>query len=179
MEIRGKKVVLIPIKAGEKDEFYKLATETGGSKFWYGEKGRAQYTKEKFFEDWNDGYFDENFPEKGQCFWIVMEGNKIGQINYNAIDKDKKEVELDIIIGDSKDMGKGYGTDALKTLAKYLFDNFDVSKVWIEARANNPRAIRAYEKAGFKKEALFGKADYFEGELVDKVRCILEEGIKK
>jgi|GEM_PF-5064780 len=54
MEIRGKKVVLIPIKAGEKDEFYKLATETGGSKFWYGEKGRAQYTKEKFFEDWRE-----------------------------------------------------------------------------------------------------------------------------
>ncbi len=76
-------------------------------------------------------------------------------------------------------MGKGYGTDALKTLAKYLFDNFDVSKVWIEARANNPRAIRAYEKAGFKKETLLEKADYFEGELVDKVRCILEEGIKK
>jgi len=43
----GEKVVLIPIKAEEKDEFYKLATETEGSKFWYGEKGRAQFRKNR------------------------------------------------------------------------------------------------------------------------------------
>jgi len=67
-------------------------------------------------------------------------------------------------------MGKGYGSDALKTLIKYLFENFNINKIWIEARVNNPRAIRAYEKAGFKKEGVLREEDYFEGKFVDCIR---------
>jgi len=160
MEIKGEKVILTPIKPGEKDEFYKLATESEGSKFWYSDRGLAVPTKEDFFQDWHEGYFDTNLPEKGQCFWITIDGEKIGQINYNEIDLAGKQVELDIIIGKEINMGRGYGTDALKTLIKYLFDNSAVNKIWIEPRANNPRAIRAYEKAGFKREENF----------VDKIR---------
>ncbi|MDD4990070.1 MAG: GNAT family protein [Candidatus Pacebacteria bacterium] len=170
MEIKGEKVVLVPIKPGEKDEFYKLATQTEGSKFWYGKKGRAERTKDNFFQDWNDGYFDIVSPEKGQCFWIIVNGEKIGQINYNKIDLENKKVELDIIIGNEEKMGKGYGTDALKTLMKYLFDNFDINKILIEARLNNPRAIKAYEKVGFKKEGLLRQEDYFEGKFTDCVK---------
>lgn len=170
MEIKGEKIILIPIKPEEKDEFYKLATQTEGSKFWYGERGRVKETKENFFQDWNDGYFDIVLPEKGQCFWIVVDEARIGQVNYNEIDLKNKKVEMDIIIGSEEKMGKGYGTDALKTLIKYLFDNFDINKIWIEARTNNPRAIKAYEKAGFKKEGLLRKEDYFEESFVDRVR---------
>ncbi len=163
MEIKGEKIVLVPIKPEEKDEFYKLAAESEGSKFWYSDRGLAAPTREAFFQDWRDGYFDTNLPEKGQCFWITVDGEKIGQINYNEIDLAGKQVELDIIIGSEKNMGKGYGTDSLKILIKYLFDNFAINKIWIEPRANNSRAIKAYEKAGFKKE----------GNLVDKVKFVI------
>lgn len=178
--LKGEKVVLVPIKPEEKNEFYKLAAESEGSKFWYGEKGRAKRTKDEFFQDWNDGYFDIVSPAKGQCFWIVVDGEKIGQINYNEIDQEKKKVELDIIIGEKEFMGKGYGTDALKTMIKYLFDNFNINKIWIEARANNPRAVRAYEKAGFQKEGLLHQDDCFDGEFVERIRfVILREDFKK
>jgi len=170
MEIKGERVILTPIKPEEKDDFYKLATQTEGSNFWYGENGKIERTKEKFFEDWNEGYFDVGSPEKGQCFWIVVDGEKIGQVNYNKIDQENKKVELDIIIGDGAKMGKGYGTDALKALIKYLFDNFDINKIWVEPRANNPRAVRVYEKIGFQKEGLLREEDYFENEFVDGVR---------
>jgi RimJ/RimL family protein N-acetyltransferase len=169
MEIKGERVVLIPIKPADKEEFYKLATQTEGAKFWYGEKGRAKITRKKFFDDWQDDYFNESLPDKGQSFWIVADGEKIGQINYNAIDLDKKEAELDIIIGESQNMGRGYGTDALKTLIRHLFDNFDIDKIWVKTRVNNQRAVAVCEKAGLKKEALLEKEDMFEGELVDKI----------
>jgi len=170
MEIKGEKVVLVPIKPEEKEEFYKLATESEGSKFWYGDRGVAIPTREDFFQDWNEGYFDIVSPQRGQCFWIIVNGEKIGQVNYNKIDLENKKVELDIIIGDEGKMGKGYGTDALKALIKYLFDNFAINKIWIEARLNNPRAIKAYEKVGFKKKGLLHQEDYFEGNFVDRVR---------
>jgi len=170
MELKGKEVVLVPIKPEEKEEFYELATKSYGSKFWHDEEETKTLTKEKFFQDWHDGYFDLSSPEKGQCFWIVVNRRKIGQVNYNKIDKKNKKVEVDIIIGSKEDMGKGYGADALKTLMKYLFENLGVNKIWIESRANNPRAIRAYEKVGFKREGLLREEDYFEGKFVDCVR---------
>lgn len=170
MKIEGEKIILVPIRPEEKDEFYKLVTESYGSKFWYDEERKTKRTKEDFFRDWNEGYFDSNSPERGQCFWIIANKERIGQINYNKVDLKNKKIELDIIIGAEKNMGKGYGSDALKTLIKYLFDNFDINKVWISARTNNPRAIAAYKKVGFKKECVLHKKDYFEGKFVDCVR---------
>jgi len=170
MQIKGERITLVPIELEEKDKFYKLATESYGSKFWYDEEEKAKRTRERFFKDWHDGYFDLSLPEKGQCFWIVVKGEKIGQANYNKIDLENKNVELDIIIGDRENMGKGFGPDALKTLMKYLFSNFDINKIWIGARANNQRAVEAYEKTGFKKEGLLREQDYFEGKFVDVVR---------
>ena len=112
---------------------------------------------------------NELAPPKGQCFWVVYEGKKIGQINYNKIDKKNKKVELDIIIGPQTNLSKGLGTDALKTLMEHLFNSFDINKIIISARANNPRAIKAYQKVGFKKEGLLKEENYFKGEFVDYV----------
>ena len=170
MEIKGGKIVLVPIRPEEKDEFYELATESYNSKFWYDKEQKVKRTKQKFFEDWNSGYFDLKFPEKGQCFWVTVDGEKIGQVNYNKIDLNNKNVELDIILGAEKHISKGYGTDALRALVKHLFKNFDINKIWIEVRRNNPRAIRAYQKIGFKKEGVLREQSYFERKFVDCLR---------
>jgi RimJ/RimL family protein N-acetyltransferase len=170
MEIKGEKVILAPIKLKEKGEFYNLVTKSYGSIFWYDKKDKKWTKKENFFKRWNKGYFGRSPSEKGQCFWIILGNKKIGQINYNPIHKRNKNVELDIIIGDKKNMGKGYGIDALRTLIKYLFEKFDINKVWIEARVNNPRAIKAYRRLGFKKEGLLREENYFGGKFVDCIR---------
>jgi RimJ/RimL family protein N-acetyltransferase len=161
MEIKGKKVILIPIKPEEKEEFYQLATQSYGSRFWYDKDKRKELTREKFFQIWNEGYFDINYPEKGQCFWVVLKKEKIGQISYNQIDVENKKVEIDIIIGDKDNMGKGYGPDVLRVLTKYLFESFDINKILIKAQPNNTRAIKAYEKVGFKKEGVPKEEDHF------------------
>lgn len=170
MEIKGKTVVLVPIIKQEKDEFYNLATQSEGSSFWYDEAQKARRTKEVFFKEWKEDYFNPSSIEKGQCFWIVVNKEKIGQIASNEFDLENKKVELDILIGQKKNMGKGYGSDALKTLMKYLFENFDINKIWTSARANNARALKTYEKVGFKKEGLLREDDYFENNFVDCVR---------
>lgn len=170
MELKGKKIILIPIKPEEKDQLYKLAIESYGGTFWYDEEQRARLTKEKFFQDWNENYFNINSLKKGQCFWIVLDGQKIGNINYNTIDEQNKKVELDIVIGAEENLDKGYGPDALKALIAHLFDTFNINKVWISARTNNPRAIKAYEKVGLKREGLLRQESFFNGQFVDCVR---------
>lgn len=170
MRLKGQKVVLVPIELEGKEEFYKLATQSYGSRFWYDQERKSKRSKTEFFQDWKDAYFDLKLPTEGQCFWIVVNDQKIGQVNYNKIHPRDKKVELDIIIGPKEYLNKGYGTDALKTLIIYLFDNFDINKIWIEARANNPRAIKAYQKIGFKPEGLLRQESYFQGQFVDCAR---------
>lgn len=162
--------MLQAVSESDKDDFYTMATKSDGARFWYDEDEREMRSKTAFFEDWTEGYFDVGKPDSGQCFWIIAEGKKVGVIAYNIIDEKSKKSELDIIIGSEEDMGKGYGSAAIKTLCKYLFEELKLNKVWIEARGNNPRAIQAYQKAGFKKEGVLREDDFFQGEFVDSVR---------
>jgi RimJ/RimL family protein N-acetyltransferase len=45
--------------------------------------------------------------------------------------------------------GKGYGPDAIRALCTWLAAEFGVRTFMMQPSARNPRAIRAYEKAGF------------------------------
>ena len=168
----GEIVTLIPMTVADKDAFFQLATQSDGSDFWYDAKQKASRTKDKFFSDWTEGYFNLEKVNDGQCFWIFVADRRIGQVNYNEIDTQNMKTELDIIIGRNADMGHGYGTDALRTLTKYLFEMLHLHKIWIEARASNDRAIKAYKKAGFQTEASLKDEYYFEGQFVNAVRLM-------
>lgn len=158
MRIQGEKVVLRPMTVEEMPLFYEWATQSDGTEYWYGElAGGSIPTREKFFQGWKRHYFDGSEPEKGRCFAIFVDERAIGQVNYNVIDAVKRSVELDIIIADADDMNKGYGSDALKALTQYLFENMNVQRCWIEPGEFNRRAIRAYEKAGFRPVARYIK----------------------
>jgi len=152
MRIQGEKVALRPMTVEEMPLFFEWATQSDGSAYWYGEMyGDRIPTREKFFQDWKRHYFDGTEPEKGRCFVILVDERPIGQVNYNEIDPDDRSTELDIIIADDTDKSKGYGSDAVRTLARHLFENMGVRRCWIEAAEENPRAIKAYEKAGFRR----------------------------
>lgn len=170
MKLEGGKICLQSITNSDKNYFYTIATKSYGAKFWYDDKRREKRSKSAFFKDWHEGYFNARKPKSGQCFWIIGNSKKIGVIAYNAIDEQNQKTEIDIIIGNEEDVGKGYGSDAIKTLCSYIFDKLKLNKIWIEARANNPRAIKAYQKAGFKKEGILKEENYFQKKFVDCIR---------
>lgn len=130
--------------------FFDWATQSDATPYWYGElQGDQVPSFKEFCKDWKKFYFNGSAPEKGRCFVILIDDTAIGQINYNEIDRKNNSVELDILIAEDKYKNKGYGTDALQTLSKYLFLAMDIQKCWIDVVDKNPRAIRAYQKAGF------------------------------
>jgi RimJ/RimL family protein N-acetyltransferase len=55
-------------------------------------------------------------------------------------------------IGDRQDWGKGYGTEAMRLALKFGFNEVNLQRVSLDVFEYNPRAIRSYEKAGFKHE---------------------------
>ncbi len=63
-----------------------------------------------------------------------------------------REAWVGIGIGDRDCWGKGYGTDAMKLALRFAFDELNLDRVSLGVYAHNLRAIRSYEKAGFKLE---------------------------
>jgi RimJ/RimL family protein N-acetyltransferase len=123
-------------------------------------------------EGYDPHYFDNSAPELGRCFLILVDGEPVGQVNYNDIHEreGRRRVELDIWLRCEACSGKGYGTDALNALCHHLHECFGVVEFLVQPSARNPRAIRAYEKAGFVRldapvEAArehWGAGDYFD-----------------
>ena len=156
MILQGKKVSLRPMTVEEIPTFYQWAAQSEATPFWYGElQGDKVPTYEEFLKDWKRCYFNSSEPEKGRSFVILVGDRAIGQINHNEIKRGDNSVELDIIIAEDRDKNKGYGSDALQILSRHLFQEMNIQKCWIEVITKNPRAIRAYQKAGFRKTKKF------------------------
>jgi RimJ/RimL family protein N-acetyltransferase len=150
--LRGEKVFLKPTTPEEIPQFYAWATNPDPEvqRYYYGEKIP---TLEEFLADYEPHFFDGSQPYKGRCYTILTEGKRpIGVVSYNGFDTERKRVTFDIIIGNREDCGQGYGSDALRTLLCHLFETFPtLETAIIAAHCQNTRAIRAYEKAGFRQ----------------------------
>lgn len=98
----------------------------------------------------------------------TLDGRHIGACWLGASPEDRV-ARLGIHLGEQDLLGKGYGTDALRVLCRFAFDMMDVHRVELEVFAENPRAIRAYEKVGFRHEGTLREADYRYGRRRDIV----------
>lgn len=58
---------------------------------------------------------------------------------------------LGIMIGEKSYWGQGYGTEAVNLILDYGFNVLNVNSVELGVYAFNQRAIRCYEKVGFKR----------------------------
>ena len=74
---------------------------------------------------------------------------------------------MDQFIGEPECWNKGIGSSFLKMMAAYLKENMAAERVLLDPHQNNSRAIRAYEKAGFKIIKPLPEHEMFEGEKKD------------
>jgi RimJ/RimL family protein N-acetyltransferase len=79
-------------------------------------------------------------------------GVLIGNCGLGHLSQRDHNAELGIMIGDKEYWNKGYGTDAIKTLLRYAFDEMNHHRVYLSVDSDNARAIRCYEKCGFQVE---------------------------
>jgi RimJ/RimL family protein N-acetyltransferase len=66
-------------------------------------------------------------------------------------------------IGDTEYWSKGYGTDSMHVLLRFAFTELNLQRVTLSVFEYNPRAIRSYEKAGFRHEGRMRKVLNKEG----------------
>lgn len=95
---------------------------------------------------------------------IVDENDKIlGLVSLTSIDQLNQSAEFHIMIGSSKNQGRGIGTFAVNEMLKHAFYNLNLQRVELTVLENNERAKHLYEKCGFKFEGVRRRSNYKNG----------------
>ncbi len=102
---------------------------------------------------------------------VVRETDQmIGTAGLHNIDRDNRKAEFGIMIGDVDSHDQGYGSETAKLVLKFAFEELNLNRVYLGVFANNPRGIRAYEKAGYQYEGRDRKAYWRHGKYHDMLR---------
>jgi RimJ/RimL family protein N-acetyltransferase len=99
---------------------------------------------------------------------VVREGDRlIGVTGFHEVNPIARRATVGIHIGDPAFQNKGYGTEAVRLLLRYGFEELNLNRISLVVISNNPRAIRCYQKAGFVQEGCLRQAAYRNGQFHD------------
>ncbi len=91
----------------------------------------------------------------------------IGNVGLHDIEWRVRSAEFGIVIGEKSLWNQGYGTEATRLILHYGFYTLNLNRIFLRVYQTNPRAIRAYEKAGFVHKGCMRQAEFREGRYID------------
>jgi RimJ/RimL family protein N-acetyltransferase len=89
----------------------------------------------------------------------LAEDKLIGELALDVVNWSGRDAFVGLGIGEPEYWSKGYGTDMMNVLLRFAFTEINLRRVTLTVFEYNPRAIRSYEKAGFRHEG--------------RIRCLL------
>lgn len=93
----------------------------------------------------------------------------IGELSISDIDKENNKAGFRISMTSISFTGKGYGTEAIKLVLSFVFEQLQLNRLQLEVFSHNVRGIRAYEKAGFVKEGILRQSLYYNDAYSDEI----------
>jgi diamine N-acetyltransferase len=103
--------------------------------------------------------------------WVL-----IGNVGLVKIDWKNRAATLGIVLGEKEHWGQGYGTEATRLMLRFAFHELNLHRVELDVFDFNQRAMRCYEKAGFRREGTKRAALFRDGRYHDvHLMSILQE----
>ena len=138
--VTGKQVMLRPVQSADEEKLAEIFNDPEVAR-WWGDPAKSVRDAMEI-------------PEGESHFVIELDGEAIGFIQcYEETDPMYRHASVDISLR-SPWQGRGLGTDAIKALAQFLIDKRGHHRLTIDPAAHNTRAIKAYERVGFKRVGL-------------------------
>ena len=98
---------------------------------------------------------DEMEKSKSMFYFTIRmrsDDRLIGFIRLYWIEWSNGSGKIQIGIGESKDRGKGFGTEVLQMVLRYAFAELNLHRLTAEVQEYNSAAIKLFEKCGFVEE---------------------------
>jgi aminoglycoside 6'-N-acetyltransferase len=138
MELRGEHVVLRPLRVEDAQRLAELAADPDVALWWPNLTEAEVVDKARGRGD-----------SKG--FAVLHDGDLIGLAQYyEELDPEYRRAGIDLFIA-APYQDRGLGTDTVRTMARHLINDRSHHRLVIDPRADNERAIRCYEKVGFRR----------------------------
>jgi RimJ/RimL family protein N-acetyltransferase len=164
--IKGEKIILRPFRT---EDMQPLWNSIGNEN-----TNRLTGTHATFTREMIDAYVQRQIAndDASRISFIIAapdDARALGEVVINDIDANNHSANIRIALFDDADMGKGFGTEAMRLMVDYGFRECHLHRISLEVYAFNPRAIRAYEKVGFVREGVLRDALYWDGVYVDAI----------
>jgi len=155
MQLQGEHVVLRPLTEADLPQVAKIRAQQSVAARW-GPPDEADEQDEEVVR-----------------FAIELDGKVVGLAQYHEEDDPMyRHAGIDLFLSEEV-QGRGLGTDAVRTMSRYLVHERGHHRLTIDPAADNLPAIRAYEKVGFKPVGLMRRyerlpgGDWHDGLLMD------------
>ena len=160
--LRGERVLLRPVRSEDAERLVRIRNEPEVARRW----GSVDIEEE----------IDEELIGANEAFVIEVNGEAVGAIQYGEEnDPMYRHANMDIFLATSRH-GRGLGAEAIRLLARYLFEERGHHRLTIDPAAENAPAIRAYEKVGFRGVGIMRRYErgpdgvWHDGMLMDMLR---------
>ncbi len=164
MMISGRLTYLRPITEEDFESIYK-ATKDSEIRYMTG-------TINNFtLEDIKWHYERVNKDDSRYDFAICLKRSNeiIGDITISDIDRMDNKEGFRIALHNLGNLGKGYGTEAVKLAIYFAFEELKLNRLQLEVFSHNPRGVKAYEKAGFTIEGALRQSLYINNQYSDEI----------
>jgi aminoglycoside 6'-N-acetyltransferase len=139
--LQGERVTLRPIAEADLDALVAIIQSPGVREWWWEAADTARL---------RDGFRED----LGSAFAIELEGELAGWLGFHEeTDPGYLHASVDLSL-DPRFQGQGLGPDAIRTVIRWLADERGHHRFTIDPSAQNDRAIKAYERVGFKPVGL-------------------------
>ncbi len=151
-------------KIGEKDGYIlRLAQRDDAENYYLNnydpldpEVARLTGCKPVFTHDEVVSFFLSCVDDEDRYDFLIVspDGNIIGESVINEIDRDLRCANFRIGIFHSDACGKGIGSWATRMTCRFAFETLHLHRLELDVFSFNPRAEKAYLKAGFQREGV-------------------------
>ena len=102
-----------------------------------------------------DGVYHEATTDPNSIVMVICEkkrGQPIGTTGLYLIQWPCRRAQFRILIGDPSKYDAGYGTETTRLIVQYGFEVLNLATIYLGVNAENTRAVKSYENAGFTTE---------------------------
>ena len=115
-------------------------------------------------------YLEKTDKDKNTFAIIDIETDEvIGTVGLHCVDNIHRTATLGIFIGNRNYWSKGYGTEAIQLILDYGFNYLNLNNVDLALMEFNQRALKCYEKCGFKEIGRRRKSKFINGKYYDSI----------